>query len=354
MKLKNICLSLIFLGIFAFACAAKQNAAKTRIVTDMAGRKVTLPATIHSVYTDRFVSLVVFALDQKILCNATFSVTDQAKKYISPDYYRNKPITGSSEEEIIKLHPDVIIYGNLGGSKTIDDANQTQQRLKIPVLVIDFRISKYEQVYTFLGNALGREANAKPILAFLEKNVAPITTGVKSIAPKASVYYAEGVDGMETEPSGSFHSQIIDLLEARNVARTSMGDVHGMSKVSMEQVLVWNPEIVLVWSGLPGGMAGINDEGKSDQSTFAHIMHDPLWAKIKAVQNKKVYQIPSLPFGWFDRPPSSNCLPGVFWAAKILYPNTFGFNLNSVVKEYFGLFYHVSIADKDVEYIMSK
>lgn len=345
-----ITLSLALSGLSFFSKAQST----THVVTDMAGRKVAIPTTITSVCTDRFASLIVFALDPKMLLNSTFSVSAEAKKYISADYYQNKPLTEGNDEETLKMKPSVIIFGNTGGSSTIADANVTQKRLKIPVLIIDFQLPKYKQIYSFLGKALGREDKAAPIIAFLDKYVEPIAQKVKKIptSQRPKVYYAEGAKGENTEPTGSFHSQVIDFLQARNVAKTEMGGVHGMSKASMEQILVWNPEIILVWTGFPGGV-GMGNDGNSS-STYNHIMSNPVWAKVKAVKEKKVYKIPSLPFGWFDRPPTSNCLPGLFWAARLLYPNQFTFNINTATKEYFNLFYHVKISDKEAEYLLNK
>jgi iron complex transport system substrate-binding protein len=324
-----------------------------RNVTDMAGRKVVLPDDVTSVYTDRFVSLMVFALDSKVLCNSTFQLSDEAKKFISPDYWA-KPFTRDADEEILKLHPDVLIYAKISGSNAVDEADRIQKRLHIPVLLVDFRVQAYPAIFSFLGQALGREAKAKPIEAFLDKYLQPISQKAKTIpaGKRPRVYYAEGVEGLNTEPAGSFHSQVLDVLYAKNVAKVSIGGVHGMSPVSMEQVLVWNPEVVLVWTGYPGGMStGI--QGGTKKGTFDYIQKDQTWSKVKAVANQKVYQIPSLPFGWFDRPPSSNCLPGVFWTAKTLYPGVFRFDLNDALKDYYRLFYHVILTDDHVRYLLS-
>jgi len=353
MRKNSILAFTLVIALFGLYFSGKAQSS-THVVTDMAGRKVAIPTTITSVCTDRFASLIVFALDPKTLLNSTFSLSAEAKKYISADYYQNKPLTEDNDEETLKMKPSVIIFGNVGGSSTIADANATQKRLKIPVLIIDFQLPKYKQIYSFLGKALGREDKAAPIIAFLDKYVEPIAQKVKTIQgnQRPKVYYAEGAKGENTEPSGSFHSQVIDFLKAKNVAKTEMGGVHGMSKASMEQVLVWNPEIILVWTGFPGGV-GMGNDGNSS-STYSHIMSDLVWAKVKAVKEKKVYRIPSLPFGWFDRPPTSNCLPGLFWAARLLYPGQFTFNINSATKEYFNLFYHVNISDKDAEYLLNK
>jgi iron complex transport system substrate-binding protein len=311
------------------------------------GGKVNLPDAVNRVVTDRFISLIAFALDPEMLCNATFRVSDEGKKYISAAYYTGKPLVETEVEEILKLHPDVILMANMNGN-TKEDADAMQRKLNIPVLMVDFEIHDYRQTYSFLGQALNRTDAAGRIIAFLDRYLIPLNEKSKTIvaAKRQAVYYAEGLLGVNTEPSGSFHSQVIDYLNATNVARAKIGSVHGMSEVSMEQLLQWNPELIVVWSGMPSGM-GLPGQ-KQTKSTFEHITTDPVWAKVAAVKSGKVYQVPSLPFGWFDRPPSSNCIPGALWLAKVLYPDVFDFDMNAVLKEYFRLFYHTDIGTEEV------
>jgi len=42
---------------------------------------------------------------------------------------------------------------------------------------------------------------------------------------------------------------------------------------------------------------------------------------LSAVKDHRVYRIPSVPWDWFDRPPSVNRLIGVRWLAQVLYPD---------------------------------
>lgn len=340
--------------LFLFCLTIVQlQAQPKRTITDMAGRKVTIPARINKVYTDRFASLIVFAIDSKLACNYTFKVTDEAKKYISANYYTGKIFSEDQDEEILKQKPDLIILSNMTGADAAEEANITQKKLNIPVIVINFAISDYKSMFAFLGNALGRTTQTNALVAYLNKYIDPINAKTKTLpaSKRPAIYYAEGSKGLNTEPSGSFHSQVIDFVSARNVAQTSTGGMHGMSAVSMEQVLMWNPDIILVWTGMPA-RAGVNGAGNS-QSTYHQITNDAAWAKIKAVKNKKVYQIPDLPFGWFDRPPTINIIPGVLWAAQTIYPGMFSFDIKTALKEYFSLFYHVELSNKDVEYLLN-
>ncbi len=60
----------------------------------------------------------------------------------------------------------------------------------------------------------------------------------------------------------------------------------GMEKISFEQVMLYNPDVILVMENV----------------FYKEVFSDPRWQRIKAVKNKKVYLIPNQPFNWFDRP----------------------------------------------------
>jgi iron complex transport system substrate-binding protein len=47
------------------------------------------------------------------------------------------------------------------------------------------------------------------------------------------------------------------------------------------------------------------------------------WASVRAVQDKRIYLAPNLPYGWFDAPPGVNRLMGVRWLTSVLYPKQF-------------------------------
>ena len=315
------------------------------MITDMAGRKVNIPEKVNRVFTDRFLSLMTFALDSSLNCNATFRVSEAGKKYISEAYYKDKPLTENNEEEILLLHPDVILLA-FTGEDVPETADRIQGKLHIPVLLVKFELPEYCNAYRFLGQALNREATAGKIIEFLDRYLVPLHEQTKKIPAKKrlSVYYAEGNFGLNTEAAGSLHSQAIDYLHLRNVAKVKTGSIHGMAGVTIEQIWLWNPDAIIVWSGFPSGM-GLPQEAKKEKGTLEHIRTDPAWKQVSAVRKNKVYHVPSQPFGWVDRPPSVNCIAGVLWMAYLLYPDAVTFDLDTALKEYFKLFYHVDVTD---------
>ena len=149
---------------------------------------------------------------------------------------------------------------------------------------------------------------------------------------RVTLYYAEGPEGLQTEPETSSHALTFKIAGAKNVA-----DVEGSNRVevSLEQVLAWDPEVIIAWSTVVRG-------GASDV-----IPEDPNWAEIKAVKDGRVYTMPNTPFSWCDRPPSVNRFLGIQWVANMLYPEAYDVDMVEVTKEFYSLFYHVEITDED-------
>ena len=61
-----------------------------------------------------------------------------------------------------------------------------------------------------------------------------------------------------------------------------MGEEKGRTEVSIEQVLRWNPELIIV---APSKSSGV-------KSCFNYIKDDEKWENIKAVKDGKVYETP--------------------------------------------------------------
>jgi len=110
-----------------------------------------------------------------------------------------------------------------------------------------------------------------------------------------------------------------------------------MSEVNMEQILMWNPSIIIT----------------NDDEFFRMVYSNSSWQYIDAVKNHKVYMTPTDPVGWFDRPPGINTIIGIPWTAKVLYPDKFNaLNMTSLTKEFYLNCYHTNLTDNDVKNIM--
>ncbi len=332
----------LFLLLLAVGGTPEKAVSATREVVDMAGRRMRVPAVIRRVYTGKPGSVVLYAVAPDMMVSRGLWTTDGSEQFML-DSYMKLPFVDGSTEEIIRLRPDVIIYWFNIDQKSIDDANRLSAKTGIPVFMVDMNMEHYARSFGVLGDLLGRKAQTDKMSGFLNTYLARIVTSAKRIpeSRKVRVYYAEGGRGLNTDPSGSFHSQVLDLCGGVNVARVDAISGKGMSPVSMEQLLLWNPDVILVWTGMGPAL-----------TTWRAIMADSAWSRIAAVRNHRIYQIPNQPFGWFDRPPSTNRILGAVWVAQILYPDIYHFDLERITKEYFTIFYHRDLTDAELQEVL--
>ncbi len=333
----------ISLTLWILAITTGIHARGTRTVTDMGGRKVQIPAKVKSVFVDKHCAVMVYAFDPNIAVNRVFEASSEAAKYLRKEYLSH-PYTEGADEEILKLHPDLIISSDEINAQSIDKANKLQEKLHIPVVLVEMNMLKYKQTFAFLGKVINAPQRTQELSAFITTYLDKIGQRAKLIPAKSKVrvYYAEGPKGLNTDPSGSKHSQIIDFVGATNVAQVGIIPGKGLSAVSMEQIMVWKPQVILVWSGM-----------FEDQTTYKYILTDPMWSNQSPVKTKRVYQIPGLPFGWFDRPPGTNRILGTIWTANLLYPNIFKYDMVKVTQEYFRKFYHYNLSVAEAKILLN-
>lgn len=329
----------VFLALAAAWYALPAQA--ERVVTDMAGRQVHLPDEVRRVYAEGHCLPAVGAVAPDKLANAP-RLSDEAKRLLSPAFHQGKQVPEGgmrfSDEEIVRMAPDAIVMEM--GEGALDRAARTQERLRVPVLLIDQDLRRYPQTFAFLGQVLGRPEQARALAQFIATYVDPVIERAAAIpeAQRVRVYYAEGPNGLATNAAGSNHTQALELAGGRNVAAVDRISGESTNAVALEQLYVWKPDLILVWTPNADRLV-----------TYKAIVEDPNWQRLSAVREGRVLQIPWLPFSWFDRPPGSNRLLGVLWLAKTLYPEWQHFDLGAATQAYFRLFYHHEISAAEAQ-----
>lgn len=311
-----------------------------REVTDMAGRKMIVPDTIRRVYTSRPGSMLLYAVDPGLAVCRTLMLNKLSKKYLDPAYVA-LPYTNDMVEEIVKMNPDIVINYFTINDKAKDEADRMAEKTGIPVFLVDMDMYCYPKTFDLLGTLLNREEQTNKMDAFVHRYLDTISIKAAKIpvSSKVKVYYAEGDDGLNTDPEGSFHSQVLKFTGAENIAKVNAMIGKGMSQVSMEQVIMWDPDLILCWTG-------------SGTETYKNISSDEVWKTMRAIKNGKIYQVPFIPFGWIDRPPGTNRIIGTVWIAHLLYPDIFPYDMEKVTREYFRIFYHRELNDKELKEIL--
>jgi iron complex transport system substrate-binding protein len=207
--------------------------------------------------------------------------------------------------------------------------------------MIDGGLKALPDAYRKLGELLGEPERAEQLAAECRKVVTEIEEKVKTIPAekRRRLYYAEGPTGMETEPGNSMHSEALIFAGAANVAAVPNQQGYGHTPVSMEQVLSWNPDIIVT------GYDHTSTPGEFYRMVWKHRG----WQKVTAVRNREVYEVPQYPFCWVDRPPSVNRIIGLKWLANLFYPELFSYDMRTETRSFYALFYHVQLTEAQLD-----
>lgn len=322
----------------------------TRTIKDMAGREVEVPNQINKVFTTSPVgTIALYSIDPTKVAGLNKEVSPAETKYLDEDFQK-LPILGTyknstegNEEEILKANPDIIISMGDVDEKWIGEADESQERLGIPFLMVDGALDKLDETYKFLGELLGEEERAKELADYCKRTIVDSKKLASEISEdeRVTIYYADGDEGLVTNVKGSLHTQAIDLIGAENAADVEVDKTSGGEEVSMEQVLEWNPQKIIANKG----------KGES-KGAYELVTTDEKWNTIDAVKNDEVYAIPNEPFNWFDRPPSINRIIGVRWLGNIVYPEIFDIDIKQETKDFYEMFYHRELTDGEVDDIL--
>ena len=265
--------------------------------------------------------------------------------YIAPEY-RDLPVLGSltggdtvNLEVLLQTKPDLIVDFGSVRDTYVSLAERVQAQTGIPYILIDGRFENTAASVRLLGAILGVEERAERIASYVESTLAKIDATLAEVPQeeRPRVYLARGPDGLETGLQGSINTEIIERVGAINVAVDPSGARRGIAQVPVEQVMAWNPDVVITW----------------DRNFYESVLRrTPTGRAWHAVAAGRVYLSPTAPYGWIDRPPSLNRLIGLQWLAGLFYPEHIKQDLREVTRSFYDLFYHVDLTDAELDRLL--
>jgi iron complex transport system substrate-binding protein len=315
-------------------------------IVDSAGRKVAVPAHVERVIAagpPASALLTILAPDKLAGWNRQ---PDAAEVAFLPAATRNLPVIGrltgrgntANLETIVAAKPDVIVDFGTVAETYISLADRIQQQTGIPYLLIDGKFAQTMPALTLLGSALGVTDRAKLLAARMQAIFDRIDAVLRAVpeTKRPRVYLARRDDGLETSYRGALNTEIIERAGGINVVDT--GQLQGgLVNVSLEQVLAWNPDTIIT----------VDPKFAAAAPTLAG------WRNVDAVQKKRVYLSPRLPFGWIDDPPSLNRLLGLAWLGHVFYPADDPGDLRAETREFYDTFYQVDLSDAQLDQLLT-
>jgi iron complex transport system substrate-binding protein len=298
-----------------------------RKVVDHAGREREIPVEINKVFTTGLMgSIFLYTLAPEKMIGWNNDIYEETLPYIRAEY-ASLPVLGrwtgtdmtGSIEELMKLSPDILINVGTISDEWIEISDEIENQLGIPVLMVSGEFYDISKAYEFMGDLLDQEKRAKTLADYArntEKEIAELQNSLEGIEKKRT-YLASGPDGLETASKGTINVELLELMGGEIVVETGGGRM----EVSIEQVLLYDPEVIFV---------------SGDSKT---ITDSVIWNSVSAVKNSQVYSIPKVPFDWMNRPPSIMRLIGAKWVGKALYPELFPVDLEVETAEFLELFF---------------
>jgi len=296
------------------------------------------PQNIHRVLSAGPVSdvLLLSLVPEKLLGLSTHPLSDVQKPFFSQHLQQLSQTgrfagrgTTASLEKVIQMKPDIIVDIGSITPTYVSTAERVQSQTNIPYVLMNGSLAETPQQLSHLGELLGVKERGQKLANYAHK----VLSQTHNIAQKATksaqlkIYSARGEDGLETGLAGSIHTEVLDWIGAQNVAAGAGEKI--ISRISMEQLMLWQPDVIIAM----------------DNHFYQKVLADPLWQRLPAVKNRRVYYAPKLPFGWLDQPPSINRLLGVSWLAHVLYPELLSYDdYAQNIIEYYQLFYGYSLS----------
>lgn len=353
-KLTALLLAMALLLPLLCGCGSSQTGydplagVETKTVTDSSGRSVEVPAEITRVApSGSTTQMLLMPIAYDLLVGLSSSPSTAQRPYFPEEmwylptfgqFYGSK--ASLNMEALIAAQPQVIL--DLGDAKEsiADDMDRIQKQTGIPTLFIEADLDDMAAAYRMLGSLLGRETEAEPLAAFIEETVAMAQANAAVIpeGQRKTVLYGTGTTGLACNAAGSSQADVIDLVGAVNaIVPEEVTNRGGGTTVSLEEVYVCDPDVILLTAGGP------YDEVQTNE-----------WSELTAVKNGAYYEIPNLPYNWMSSPPSVNRVLGVWWLGNLLYPALYDYDMTEVAQEFYRLFWHYDLSAEEAADMLSR
>ncbi|HMO06899.1 MAG TPA: iron ABC transporter substrate-binding protein [Paracoccaceae bacterium] len=335
----------IALATLAALTLALPAQAQSRSITDSAGRVVELPEQVGSVFAagpPAAILLYIMAPD-RMLGWPRANRADEREFLAQP--YADLPELGTltgqggeaNLERMLALQPDLILDFGSVRDTYVDLANRVQAQTGIPYLLIDGRFENTPAALRLLGEALGVPERGEALAQDAEATFARIDALLATVpeAERPRAYLARGPEGLESGVVGSINTEILERAGGVNVLGRS-DTARGLVQVNFEALLATDPDVIVTW----------------DRRFYESHRDNPLWSRMRAVQEGRVHLSPVLPFGWIDRPPSLNRIIGLDWMAATFYPDHYEIDLRARTRDFYRLWYHLDLTEAQLDLLL--
>lgn len=315
---------------------------------DMLGREVIIPQKVEKVFSaSPPMMALLYALAPEKMIGVNYRFFEIEKHFMLP-HVANLPVLGSffsagnqaNLEKVITLEPDMVFMWDIVRQNGLF-FEQALEKFDIPVAYIaQNSIEETLEALRVMGVFLKEEKRANELIAYGSRALERVKKSVDSLGdiPRKRVYLAQGNDGLTTECDGNLQSQIVPLVGGTNVHQcdnTFQGGVK-KNKITLETLYMYDPDVIFVWN----------------LEFFKTLDDSSPWRNLRAFRENQIYFSPISPFNWLSRPPSLMRILGALWMHNILYPEHFSIDTTKEIQQFYELFLHVKLDEKDIKTLL--
>lgn len=310
----------------------------TKTITDSAGREVEIPTKIEKVVTVGPVGVLncfVFAMGEgDTIANGlppSFTKNDRWRYHaIFNPAIADNPVVEDGDaisiEELIEIDPDIVLTMD---EKTAED--MTNKGLSAIVLNWT-NPEEVKEAVNVLGEVYGKQDRAEEYSKYFDETLAKVNDIVAEIPEEKKVRV------LNTSLEGLYQPHVIAewwITEAGGISVTGGIERKQRLEFSLEQLLDWNPEVMVV----------------SNEEDEKLAYSDERFKDIEAVKNKRIYVTPAFGHIWANRTMEQPLT--VLWAGKLFYPEEFkDIDMNEELKLFSEKFFDYELSDQETKEIL--
>lgn len=234
-------------------------------------------------------------------------------------------------ENLLRVDPDLVIQWGDRGAGLADPLLNAG----FTVAQLEYGTQQYlEEAILLYGQLLDRQDRAQQLVSRMRTHLGDLERRAETATEHPVTLHLSGFEnGLKVETSASYSNFVIELVGGRNPAAGLVGN---NAAVGFEQILAWNPEIILL--------------GNFDPVVPADLYSDPKWRSIAAVQAKRVYKIPLGGYRW--EPPNQESPLFWEWASGVIRDDAVPGGLFETIRQDYDFLYGHRPTDDQLRQIL--
>jgi iron complex transport system substrate-binding protein len=328
----------VVLGSMAALALPRRGLAADRVVTDMVGRKVTLPAKIERTVTLGSLPVInsfVYAMAEGgTIINGLADFARAHWKYqtvfapnIAGRPTMQQPNREPNVEAIMLAKPDVVLTMHREHVDSLASRG-------VPVIFLSWQQPEdVKKCMTVLGEVYGKPERAARYQRYFDETLTRVSAALAPVPrdQRPTVLYFQ--------PSTLTQARLIAewwIPAAGGISVTDDGRMTESKTFSLEQLVKWDPDILIV----------------TEPKDVERVRSDRVFSQLKAVRNGKVYVVPVGAHTWSNRTAEQPLT--VLWAAETLHPGRVkDLNLAAETKRFYREFFDHELPDAAITEILS-